>query len=140
MNTTFLNGDSEHKQKGLDSLQSVKEDFEIFMQDTEGNDETGSFYDYGLSFDFVDAGTFNDQERGYYRFQFSWGGPSDELRIYQDGTLEYVYLDWFVGVGFNVTHEEWAQWIEEFFTNCMSIDWDSLSPEQLEIYEEEEEV
>ena len=32
-----------------------------------------------LSFDYVAPHTFNDQPEGYWRWQFSWGGPSDEL-------------------------------------------------------------
>ena len=34
-----------------------------------------------LSTDYVPSNTFNDQDEGYYRIQFSWGGPSDELRV-----------------------------------------------------------
>ena len=52
-----------------------------------------------LSFDYVAPHTFNDQAEGYWRWQFSWGGPSDELRAYVNEhkeihRLEYWYLDW----------------------------------------------
>ncbi len=52
-----------------------------------------------LSFDYVEPNTFNDQIEGYWRWQFSWGGPSDELRAYvnehkQIHRLEYWFLDW----------------------------------------------
>ena len=52
-----------------------------------------------LSFDYVEPHTFQDQLEGYWRWQFSWGGPSDELRAYinKDNSihrLEYWYLDW----------------------------------------------
>ena len=52
-----------------------------------------------LGFDYVEPHTFTDQAEGYWRWQFSWGGPSDELRAYvnRDDTihrLEYWYLDW----------------------------------------------
>jgi len=68
--------------------------------------EYESFYDYvnqtALSWDFVEANTFNDQKVGYYRLQLSWGGPSTEFRIYTDKDLnisyiEYWYLDWYDG-------------------------------------------
>ena len=36
----------------------------------------------GLGFDYVEPHTFQDQLEGYWRWQFSWGGPSDELRGY----------------------------------------------------------
>ena len=59
----------------------------------------------GLCFDYVDPNTFHDQLEGYWRWQFSWGGPSDELRAYVNldksiHRLEYWFLDW--GDGANV--------------------------------------
>ncbi|MDV2988873.1 MAG: hypothetical protein P3T54_01750 [Dehalogenimonas sp.] len=61
--------------------------------------ELGKFEEYGLSFDYVAKGTFQDQKRGYFRWQLSWGGPADEFRIYTDENLdavniEYWFLDW----------------------------------------------
>ena len=35
-----------------------------------------------LSFDYVEPHTFTDQAEGYWRWQFSGGGPGDELRAY----------------------------------------------------------
>ena len=29
--------------------------------------------------------------------------------------IEYVFLDWFVGVGFDVTEEDYAIWLFDFF-------------------------
>lgn len=55
---------------------------------------------------------FNDIE--YYRYQLSWGGPSEEIRIYQDH-VEFVYLNWFCGVSFDITCEEWAKLLVEDF-------------------------
>ena len=77
-----------------------------------------SFFDYinqyGLSWDYVEAD--DPTQSGYYRFQLSWGGPSDEFRIYinkdYDGKMPiyhdngfnfdtmkvfYHYADWFDG-------------------------------------------
>ena len=69
-----------------------------------------------LCFDYVEADTFSDQKEGYWRWQFSWGGPSDELRAYvnRDDSihrLEYWYLDWFDGAKVNVAaeHPAWSQ-------------------------------
>ena len=70
----------------------------------------------GLSFDYVEANTFEDQKEGYWRWQFSWGGPSDELRAFvnRDDSihrLEYWYLDWFDGAKVNVAaeHPAWER-------------------------------
>ena len=63
--------------------------------------EYDDLYDYvnqtALSWDYVDS---EGREAGYYRLQLSWGGPSDEFRIYvnQDkeiDIIEYWYMDWF---------------------------------------------
>jgi hypothetical protein len=42
--------------------------------------------------------------KGYWRYQLSWGGPSDEFRFYAGGCgdqepyrISYVFLDWFDG-------------------------------------------
>ena len=68
-----------------------------------------SFSNYGLSFDYVEPYTFSDQERGYFRYQISWGGPAEEFRFYTDENLsltniEYWFLDW--GDGAPITIHE----------------------------------
>ncbi len=69
-----------------------------------------------LSFDYVEPHTFGDQPEGYWRWQFSWGGPSDELRGYVNENrelhrLEYWYLDWFDGACLQVKPDAdaWTQ-------------------------------
>jgi hypothetical protein len=75
----------------------------------------GPFYEYGLGFDFVEAGTFDDQDTAYYRFQICWGGPSSEIRFHFGGDIEFVFMDWFTGVGFDVSSEDWAKWVYNWF-------------------------
>lgn len=75
----------------------------LYREDCEASDpDLGSFNEYGLSFDYVAPKTFRDQRKGYFRYQLSWGGPSDEFRFYCDENLdpykiEYWFLDWFDG-------------------------------------------
>jgi hypothetical protein len=69
-----------------------------------------------LAFDYVEPHTFNDQPEGYWRWQFSWGGPSDELRGYVNEhdelhRLEYWYLDWGDGAHLQVNQDE-AAWTQ----------------------------
>lgn len=66
--------------------------------------ELGEFHEYGLAFDYVAPNTFGEKQReGYWRYQISWGGPSDEFRFYSSSPkarphrIEYVFLDWFDG-------------------------------------------
>ena len=66
-----------------------------------------------LSFDYVEPNTFEHQLEGYYRWQFSWGGPSDELRAFVNEhkeihRLEYWYMDWFDGAKLQVPAESAA--------------------------------
>ena len=84
------------------------------------------FFDYvnqsGLCFDFVSVDTFEDQDRGYWRFQMSWGGPSDEFRIYTDDEneieyIEYWYMDWFDGASIRV-NDDVIYHICEMFLEC----------------------
>ena len=62
------------------------------------------YYDYvnqlGLSFDYVPANLSTFPACGYWRWQLSYGGPSDEFRVFTDiykniDRVEYAYLDWF---------------------------------------------
>lgn len=166
MNTTFINQNSEGTivEEGEKYLKSRIEDFKFFevfgfcedeqsfLEELKQQDfdleevkeainqweSLSKFHEYGLSFDFVDVGTFDDQEEGYYRYQLSWGGPSDEIRFYEDGTIIYVYLDWYSGVGFDVSHEDWAVWLEDYFKDAEMIDFDSLNYEQKYKLEDEE--
>ena len=69
-----------------------------------------------LAFDYVAPHTWDDQPEGYWRWQFSWGGPSDELRGYVNEhkelhRLEYWYLDWGDGAHVLVAQdaEAWTQ-------------------------------
>jgi len=69
-------------------------------------EDLGYLNEYGLCIDFVEAGTFRDQRASYWRYQLSYGGPSEEFRIYGNGDVEFWYLDWFDGAPTKVTGDE----------------------------------
>lgn len=137
MRTTFINTSKEDRTElrkiGRQHLVSRAEDFRFWMDngtDAEDN-EHGSFYDYGLSVDYVAPEPLDDDIRGYkegyLRYQISWGGPSEEIRFYFDQfgkvtRIEFVYLDWFKGVGFDVTKEDWAQWLWDWFKDTGTVE------------------
>ena len=90
-----------------------REDLEKLLENPDNEvGGLGTLSEYGLCIDYVEAGTFTNQKRGYTRYQFSWGGPGDELRIYRRGRgidkIEYWFLDWFDGASLNVTHDKVA--------------------------------
>ena len=79
-------------------IESTQDDFEAYE----------SLMDYAnqnsLDFSYVEPNTFDNQPEGYWRWQLSWGGPSDEFRYYHyEGdknsikSIEYAYMDWFDG-------------------------------------------
>lgn len=80
-------------------------------------DDLGCLSEYGLAFDFVEAGTFDNQREAYFRWQLSWGGPSDEFRFFAGPDLschriEYWFLDWFDGASRVLTGEDEALLLE----------------------------
>lgn len=140
MKTTFINTSKDKRTElratGRKHLESRATDFEGYMKYGTDRDEpgswreteealaffelTGSFYDYGLAVDYVTPGTFNNKA-GYLRYQLSYGGPSEEIRFYftpkarEAYKIEFVYLDWGTGVGFDITNEDWAKWLFDWF-------------------------
>lgn len=68
-----------------------------------------------LGVDYVEPNTFTNQKKGYKRIQFSWGGPSDELRVFSNGTVEYWFMDWFDGAKLDVTSNKIAQEISDYY-------------------------
>lgn len=96
-------------------LESRFEDIQVFMEDIEGNEDLPPFNEYGLCFDYVESGTFEGQRAPYFRYQISWGGPSEEFRFYLNGDIEFWFMDWFDGACRDVTIHPEAQWLKEQF-------------------------
>jgi len=76
--------------------------FRAYQEGKEDECEEGNFCEHGLSFDYVPASTFDGQKEGYFRYQISWGGPSDEFHFFTDASfslhrVEYCFMDWFDG-------------------------------------------
>ena len=81
-------------------LEDLRKLWKRYLNGVDEDPELGSIYDYGLCFDYVPPE--KEEEEGYFRYQLSWGGPSDEFRFYcgpdfQPYRIEYWFLDWFDG-------------------------------------------
>jgi hypothetical protein len=111
----------------LDHLKSRQDDISRYMNaddpwetiDPDG-DYLPPFSEYGLCFDAVE----NDETEAieYFRFQISYGGPSEEYRFHPNGLIEFVYLDWFTGAGFDVSSTEEAQWLFQVYKDLGMMD------------------
>ena len=76
-----------------------------------------------LAFDYVEPNTFEHQLEGYWRWQFSWGGPSDELRAFVNENkeihrLEYWFMDWMDGAKLQVPAEHAAHQQMQEMIHC----------------------
>ncbi len=79
--------------------------------------------DNTLDFSYVEPNTFKDQKDGYWRLQFSWGGPSDEIRYYKADNsnkatydqITYVYMDWFDGAEIQVHADIWHKIFSDYY-------------------------
>ena len=95
------------------------------MLNSDDEDEREELYDYALSFDYVEPDTFDDQPIGYWRYQLSWGGPSDEFRIFHNGLrvwkVTYHFQDWFDGAFRDVTDNtvvrQLVDWLDPWMEN-----------------------
>jgi hypothetical protein len=77
------------------------------------------FHEYALAFDYVASGTFNDHKQGYFRYQISYGGPSEEFRFYCDPgfvcyRVEFWFLDWFDGASRTLHGDDKALMLEVY--------------------------
>lgn len=70
----------------------------LYHAEDQRTPDLGLLAEYGLCIDYVEPHTFKDQKRGYKRYQLSWGGPSEEFRMYSSPTvIEFWLMDWFDG-------------------------------------------
>jgi len=110
-------------------IAGIRKLWALYNDDPEAYDyELGNLYEYGLCFDYVPPGTFEDQLEGYFRWLLSTGGPGDEFRFYADRSpnrlsgwsvyrIEYWFLDWFDGAHIDLSgeDEELMRELFEFF-------------------------
>ena len=102
-------------QKNYESrIKDLKELFEADDQETE---ELVSLNNYELDISLIEAGTFEGQRAEYICYQLSWGGPSDEFRIYKNGDVEYWFMDWGDGAKVDVYGPE-ADLVKEIALVC----------------------
>jgi len=116
--------------KDREYASELKQELKEVQKRYDALDEAGySFVEYGLSFDYVPGNTDYNPDAGYFRYQLSWGGPSEEFRFYTDPqfnvyTIEFWYLVWFDGKGIKLTGDDFQlmEEIFEFFNEIGSVE------------------
>lgn len=109
-------------------LQSRLDDIREICRKTreeEDSDLVDMINEFGLGFDYVSEDTFEDQDEGYFRWQISYGGPSDEFRFFvrssvygfQAVSVEYWFLNWFDGASRELKGADLQllKWVFNFF-------------------------
>ena len=111
-------------------IQDIRKLWKMNCEDPESyDDDLGNFNEYGLGFDYVPPGTWVKQKRGYFRYQLSWGGPSDEFRYFTNPDfslyrIEYWFLDWFDGAKKILKGRDYELMAEIFddFLGCCAVE------------------
>lgn len=94
-------------------LDDLKTPWTAYQSGEEETEDLGSLFKYEPCFDYVPAHTFRDQPRGYFRYQISWGRPSEEFRFLTEDPanphpeIEFWLLDWFDGASVTLTGEDY---------------------------------
>ena len=115
-----------HLASRLDDLQKLWDlytgEIEPDKNDPDGFTNEDAIFEYGLAFDYVAPKTFTDQPEGYWRYQLSWGGPSDEFRFYSSGPhfephrIDYHFMDWWDGASRSAWEDilfDYWEWFSE---------------------------
>jgi len=53
------------------------------------------------------------------RLELSWGGPQDYFLFFEDGTIEYHFLDWFDGAKIELQGKQY-EIMRELFERCLN--------------------
>ena len=109
-------------------LNDLEKLYAIAVEECEVDNDEHWLDHYGLCFHYVEAGTFEGQHEGYYRYQLSCGGPSQEIRYFvsrdENGQLwhtpyriEFWHMDWGDGACVDITDNDTASNVYTYF-NC----------------------
>jgi len=113
--------------------ESCREDLELFVkagftdwEDLDEDDQTealsnvGNFWDYGLCFDWVEPDNANHDgpSAGYYSWLIMTGGPHSEIRFYGNGSIVFVFKDWFDGAERDCSESIEARTVAQYFSEC----------------------
>ena len=118
---------NQHRDSRIEDLQILWDAY--CKGDDEEVEDLGNIFEYSLCFDYVPHDTFTDQDQGYFRYQISYGGPSEEFRFYCDADrhcykVEFWLLDWFDGAGRTLygTDEDLMMELWDWFSECGTVE------------------
>ena len=84
--------------------------------------DIGNFYEYGLSLTTSRVGDINTAVAEYLGdpdeicawYEMCWGGPQAYFIITKHDVI-FCYLDWFIGLGYDVTGDDRVNWLIDYF-------------------------
>ena len=92
----------ERFEERMEELRNYQDNPEIAENGSDDGD-IGPLAEYGLAFDYVEAYRKYNQDRPYFRFQLSWGGPSDEFRFYPNDVNQVYKIEyWYNGAKYDI--------------------------------------
>lgn len=96
----------------------IQSEFNKTIRNLKDEIDKSLFSEFALSYDYVD---YEGDGKGFIQYQLSWGGPSDEFRIYlnknyEPDHIEYWYMDWYdsAKIDLKKDSDEWNLLIHVF--------------------------
>jgi len=90
-----------------------KNDGKVIMDDCTYEDLIEWINSYALAYE--DHPRYRAKE-----LELSWGGPQDYFLFFEDGTIEYHFLDWFDGAKREL-HGEDKKIMKEVYDRCLNL-------------------
>ena len=112
-----------------DRIEDLRKLWDAYCEGEEEVEDLGNIFEYGLCFDYVERdASVKGQDEPYFRYQLSYGGPSDEFRFFtgpdfEVNRIEYWFLDWFDGANIVLSGKDEAllEEIWQWFKECGSV-------------------
>ena len=99
----------------LELREKIEGNYKPELTDEQQEEAQEEFSYYGLCFDYVELDengkTYDNNNTGYWRYQISTGGPSEEIQYFDNGKIEFVFKDWFDHAEKDITGDDIAEWI-----------------------------
>ncbi len=96
------------------AMESINEDGQVVISEDEVYEDIIEWLNsYALAYE-------DDEHYRAKKLELSWGGPSDYFLFFEDGDIEYHFLDWFDGASRRLTGED-HEVMKKFYDEVLNI-------------------